>query len=81
MVQFFLTLTTQRHWIVQFDVKSTFLNGMLIEEDCIEYLVGFTIKVSQDKICNLEKVLYNLKQAPRAWYRRIDNYFLTVGFG
>eukprot|EP00253_Pinus_taeda_P009075 PITA_09075 len=28
----------------------------------------------------LKKALYGLKQAPRAWYERIDNYLMKLGF-
>jgi hypothetical protein len=28
----------------------------------------------------LKKVLYGLKQAPRAWYDRIDNFLMRLGF-
>lgn len=31
-------------------------------------------------VCRLMKALYGLKQAPRAWYSRIDNYLLQLGF-
>ena len=28
----------------------------------------------------LKKALYGLKQAPRAWYSRIDDHLLSLGF-
>ena len=28
----------------------------------------------------MKKVLYGMKQAPQAWYYRIDAYFLLMGF-
>ncbi|MCY6524999.1 reverse transcriptase domain-containing protein, partial [Actinobacillus pleuropneumoniae] len=28
----------------------------------------------------MKKALYRLKQMPRAWYRRIDNYMIKNGF-
>ena len=31
-------------------------------------------------VCKLKKALYGLKQAPRAWYLKIDNYLLSMGF-
>lgn len=30
--------------------------------------------------CILKKSLYVLKQAPRAWYARMDAYLLGIGF-
>ena len=31
-------------------------------------------------LCKLKKALYVLKQAPRAWYERIDNYLSKLGY-
>jgi hypothetical protein len=31
-------------------------------------------------VCILKKDLYGLKQAPRAWYGRIDNFLMSLGF-
>ena len=31
-------------------------------------------------VCKLNKALYGLKQAPWAWYARIDNYLVKLGF-
>jgi hypothetical protein len=31
-------------------------------------------------VCRLNKSLYDLKQAPRAWYSRFAMFLLTLGF-
>ena len=31
-------------------------------------------------VCRLHKALYCLKQAPRAWYERLHNYLVKIGF-
>ena len=31
-------------------------------------------------VCKLHKALYGLKQAPRAWYERLHNYLIKIGF-
>ncbi|GKF02781.1 retrovirus-related pol polyprotein from transposon TNT 1-94 [Tanacetum coccineum] len=33
-----------------------------------------------DKVCLLKKSLYGLKQSPRQWYKRFDEYMLSNGF-
>eukprot|EP00253_Pinus_taeda_P025784 PITA_25784 len=62
------------------DVKSAFLNGVLMEEVYIEKPLGYEKKGQEHKVCRLKKALYGLKQAPRAWYSRIDSYLLENGF-
>ena len=62
------------------DVKSTFLNGILDEEVYIEKLEGFIDPDKKDMVCKLHKALYGLKQAPRAWYERLHNYLIRIGF-
>ena len=31
-------------------------------------------------VCRQHKALYGLKQAPRAWYERLHNYLVRIGF-
>ena len=31
-------------------------------------------------MCRLKRALYGLKQAPCAWYTKIANYFIRLGF-
>lgn len=33
-----------------------------------------------DHVCSLRKALYDLKQAPRAWYQRFAVYISSIGF-
>eukprot|EP00253_Pinus_taeda_P027263 PITA_27263 len=62
------------------DVKTTFLNGVKEEEEYIEKPEGFETHEKKSHICKLKKGLYGMKQAPRAWYGRINGYFLKMGF-
>ena len=66
--------------IHQMDVKTAFLNGIIEEEVYIEHTEGFEIFSSESHACRLKRVLYGLKQEPRAWYTWIDNYFTRLGF-
>jgi hypothetical protein len=43
--------------------------------------MSYELKGHEDKVLKLNKALYELKQAPRAWYCRIDDYFLKNEFG
>ena len=62
------------------DVKTSFLNIMIQEEVYIEQLEGFETLDHESHVCQLKRALYGLKKAPRAWYIRIDSYFIRLGF-
>jgi hypothetical protein len=62
------------------DVKLAFLNGDLSEEVYMEQPYGFKFSNNPDLVCNLKKSLYGLKEAPRAWYHRLDTYLKDKGF-
>jgi Reverse transcriptase (RNA-dependent DNA polymerase)/gag-polypeptide of LTR copia-type/Integrase core domain/GAG-pre-integrase domain/Domain of unknown function (DUF4219)/Zinc knuckle len=66
--------------VYQFDVKSAFLNGEIVEEVFVEQPEGFKIKGKEGHVYKLHKALYGLKQAPRAWYSKIDQFFSDTGF-
>ena len=57
-----------------------FLNGLLAEEIYVEQPDGFSTPEKVDQVYLLTKVLYGLKQAPRAWYERMDNHLIQLGF-
>jgi hypothetical protein len=64
----------------QMDVNISFLNGVIEEEVYIEQPQGFVIHGKKSHICKLKKTLYGLKQAPKAWYAKINNYLMRLGF-
>ena len=66
--------------VYQMDVKSSFLNGNLEEEVYIEKPKGFQLTNKGDYVCKLKKALNGLKQAPGAWYARLDSYLQLQGF-
>lgn len=75
---FISILTLVSHFdltIYQMDVKLSFLNGESEEEFYVHKPKWFTISSHEDKVYKLKKALCGLKQAPRAWYSRIDTYF------
>ena len=63
-------------YVYQMDVKSAFLNGELKEEVYVEQPLGYEVKGKEEKVYQLNKALYDLKQAPRAWNSNIDSYLL-----
>jgi hypothetical protein len=76
-----MSLTASMGWSLhQIDVKITFLNGAIEEEVYIKQPQGFEVHSRDTHVCKLKKALYGLKKAPRAWYARIDNYLMRLGF-
>jgi histone deacetylase 1/2 len=64
----------------QLDVKNAFLHGVLEEEVYMRQPPGYENKSSPHFLCKLDKALYELKQAPRAWYSRLSSKLLALGF-
>jgi hypothetical protein len=76
-----ISIAVEMGWkIHQMDVKNAFLNGLIEEEVYIEQPLGFEVHGRESHVCRLKKALYELKQAPRAWYSRIDAYLQQLGF-
>ena len=61
--------------IYQLDVKLAFLNGPLKEEVYVKQALGFEVTGHEHKVYKLKKVLFSLKQAPRAQNKKIDSFF------
>ena len=64
----------------QLDVKTAFLHGNLEERIYMEQPIGFAKKGTENLVCLLEKSLYRLKQSPRQWYKRFDDFMLRIEF-
>jgi hypothetical protein len=60
--------------------KIRFLEWNSWRRNYVEQPMGYVIKRDEEKVLKLKKALYDLKQAPRAWYSRIDDYFQKNGF-
>ena len=56
------------------------MNGVIEEEVYIEQPHGFVIHGKESHVCKLKKALYRPKKTSRAWYARIDNYLMSLGF-
>ncbi|GJX41166.1 putative ribonuclease H-like domain-containing protein [Tanacetum coccineum] len=62
------------------DVKSAFLYGTIKKEVYVYQPPGFENPQFPDKVYKVEKALYGLHQAPRAWYETLSTYLLENGF-
>ena len=60
----------------QMDVKTAFLHGVLQERIYMTQPEGFVQKGQEDKVCLLKKALYWLKQSPREWNHRFDEFMI-----
>nr|GEV43780.1 hypothetical protein [Tanacetum cinerariifolium] len=67
-IRLFLAYAAHKDFtILQMDVKTAFLNGILKKEVYVGQPLGFVSKQYPDNVYALDKALYGLKQAPRAW--------------
>ncbi|XP_075077263.1 uncharacterized protein LOC107789173 [Nicotiana tabacum] len=66
--------------LFQMDVKSAFLNGYLKEEVYVKQPPGFQCYEHPEHVFKLDKALYGLKKAPRAWYEMLSKFLLENGF-
>ncbi|GJZ35107.1 putative reverse transcriptase, RNA-dependent DNA polymerase [Tanacetum coccineum] len=73
-------LVAQDFVVYQMDVKSAFLYGKIKEEVYVCQPLGFEDLEFPDRFYKVEKALYCLHQAPRAWYETLSTYLLDNGF-
>ncbi|GJS32035.1 putative ribonuclease H-like domain-containing protein [Tanacetum coccineum] len=64
----------------EMDMKSAFLYGTIEEEVYVCQPPGFEDPQFLDKVYKVEKALYGLHQAPKAWYETLSTYLLENGF-
>lgn len=62
------------------DVKTAFLNGEIEEEVYVTQPEGFVRKGREQMVYKLIKALYGLRQAPRAWYAKLNKCLEELGF-
>ncbi|GJU86695.1 putative ribonuclease H-like domain-containing protein [Tanacetum coccineum] len=77
----FLAYASFKDFVVyQMDVKSAFIYGKIEEEVYVCQPLGFEDPDFPDRVYKVEKALYGLHQAPRAWYETLSTYLLDNGF-
>nr|GEV98581.1 hypothetical protein [Tanacetum cinerariifolium] len=80
-IRLFLAYASFKDFVVyQMDVKTIFLNGKIEEEVYVCQPLGFKDPDFPDRVYKVEKALYGLHQAPKAWYETLSTYLLDSGF-
>nr|GEY18182.1 retrovirus-related Pol polyprotein from transposon TNT 1-94 [Tanacetum cinerariifolium] len=81
VVRIFIAYAAHKSFpIYQMDVKTAFLNDPLKEEVYVAQPDGFVDPDHPEKVYRLKKALYELKQAPRAWYDELSKFLTSNGF-
>ncbi|GJQ89436.1 ribonuclease H-like domain-containing protein [Tanacetum coccineum] len=76
-----LSFAVSRQWpIHQLDVKNAFLHGHLTKTVYMYQPPEFTDSAHSDYVCLLQKSLYGLKQASRAWFQQFSSCIIRAGF-
>ncbi|KAL8105893.1 hypothetical protein AgCh_029627 [Apium graveolens] len=80
-VRLLLPLAAKHSWEVHhLDVKTAFLNGEIKEEMYVFQPEGFVKEGEEHLVYRLHKALYGLRQAPRAWYSKLNRCLEELGF-
>ncbi|GJQ92148.1 putative ribonuclease H-like domain-containing protein [Tanacetum coccineum] len=80
-IRLFLAYASFKEFMVyQMDEKSAFLYGKIEEEVYVCQPPGFEDLDFPDRVYKVEKALYGLHQAPRAWYETLSTYLLDNEF-
>ena len=80
-IRVILSIAISRGWSLrQHDVQNAFLHGVLEEEVYMRQPLGYEDPSVPNYLCKLDKALYGLKIAPRAWYSRLSAKLQALGF-
>nr|KYP47724.1 Retrovirus-related Pol polyprotein from transposon TNT 1-94 [Cajanus cajan] len=76
-----ITIVFVKKWPVrQLDVKNAFLHGVLSKNIYMEQPPGMVDPQFPNYVCKIQKALYGLRQAPRAWFDRFSLFLVHYGF-
>jgi len=70
-------------WDIQhFDIKTTFLHGILPDDETMfmEQPPGFKVEGKEDWVLRLLKSIFGMKQASRVWNKTFDKVMKELGF-
>ncbi|GJY91740.1 putative ribonuclease H-like domain-containing protein [Tanacetum coccineum] len=80
-IRLFLAYASFKDFVMyQMDVKSAFFYGKIEEEVYVCQPLRFEDLDFPNRVYKVEKALYGLHQAPRAWYETLSTYLLENGF-
>jgi hypothetical protein len=80
-IHLLLSLAVSHNWSLrQIDIQNAFLLGVLDEDVHMKQPLGFEDSTYPKNLCKLDKSLYGLKQAPRAWFSRLSDTLIKLGF-
>ncbi|GBM89165.1 Retrovirus-related Pol polyprotein from transposon TNT 1-94 [Araneus ventricosus] len=66
--------------VTHVDIKTAFLHGNLEDEVYMSQPEGYIEAGQEQKVCKLNKAIYGLKQAARAWHLKIGESLIKYGF-
>ena len=80
-IRFIIGLAASNGWeIHHLDAKTAFLHGELREDVYVKQPEGFVVEGSENKVYKLNKALYCLRQAPRAWNEKLNKVLERLKF-
>jgi hypothetical protein len=80
-IRLLLSLAVTRGWSIrQIDIQNAFLHGFLNEDVYMRQPPGFVDSQYPNYLYKLDKSLYDLKQAPRAWFSQLSSKLIDLGF-
>jgi hypothetical protein len=78
-IRLLLMIALQKSWnVVQLDIKSAFLNGVLDKPVYCKPAEGIAIR--EGNVLCLKKALYGLQEAGRQWFQTYKSFIETLGF-
>jgi hypothetical protein len=80
-IRLILSIMVSKGWSLwQLDVQNALLHGVLEGEVFMKQPPGFEDTSKPHIVCKLDKAIYVLKQAPRAWYSKLSSRLQVLGF-
>jgi Reverse transcriptase (RNA-dependent DNA polymerase) len=81
IVRILLSIAINKKWTLhQMNIKNAFLQETLEEEVYMMLPLGRRLEKNPNVACRLQKLIYGLKQSPRAWYEKLSSYLTSCNF-